>query len=104
MSFTNQIDNEKGQSVVEYILLLSVVMTLVYFILTNQRFKELIGADSQYIQALRNYLEYSYRFTHPAPNNTRTQFTGYGGNHHSYYNQSKGESHFYGLVERYPAR
>ena len=53
----------KGQSTVEYILLLAVVMLFVLTVLRHPRFKEFMGEDSQFFAFLKNRFIYTYRLT-----------------------------------------
>lgn len=55
---------EKGQSTVEYVLLLAVVMFLIGLVMRSPRFQALIGEDAEFFALLKNRMEFSYRFTH----------------------------------------
>lgn len=61
MKTSNQ---QKGQSTIEYVLLLAVVMLLVSIVLRSPLFADLLGKDSSFFKALKDRMEYSYRFTH----------------------------------------
>lgn len=52
-----------GQSTIEYVLLLATVMFLVSLVLRLPQFAELTGEDSGFFNALKNRMEYSYRYT-----------------------------------------
>lgn len=57
-----------GQSTVEYVLLLATVMFFVGLVMRSQLFANLLGDDSNFFNALKERMEYSYRYTHlPAP-------------------------------------
>lgn len=55
---------EGGQSTIEYVLLLSVVMLLVAVVLRSPLFADLLGEDSSFFKILKDRMEYSYRYTH----------------------------------------
>lgn len=55
---------QKGQSTIEYILLLAVVMLLVSVVFKSPLFTELLGEDSSFFKVLKNRMEFSYRYTH----------------------------------------
>lgn len=55
---------QSGQSTVEYILLLSVVMLFIALVLRSPLFADLLGENSSFFQALKDRMEYSYRYTH----------------------------------------
>jgi hypothetical protein len=50
--------------VIEYVLLLAVVMFLVATIFRSQLFTDLFGQDSSFFAALKERMEYGYRYTH----------------------------------------
>jgi hypothetical protein len=62
--FKQQRQAQKGQSVIEYVLLLAVVMFLVATIFRSQLFTDLFGQDSSFFAALKERMEYGYRYTH----------------------------------------
>lgn len=51
----------RGQSVVEYILLLGVVMTIVFAIFKSGVFDRYIGGQSVFFSRMRSYIKYTYR-------------------------------------------
>ncbi|MBH47953.1 MAG: hypothetical protein CME71_07245 [Halobacteriovorax sp.] len=55
---------QKGQSTIEYVLLLAVVMLLVAIVLRSPLFADLLGEDSSFFKVLKHRMEFSYRFTH----------------------------------------
>ncbi|MBC7715276.1 MAG: hypothetical protein H7177_18160 [Rhizobacter sp.] len=54
--------NKKGQSVVEYILLLAVISTIAFSFYNNRRFKEFMGGKTGLFAYLRQGMEYSYHY------------------------------------------
>ena len=55
---------DRGQSTVEYILLLVTVMFLVGLVMKSPLFADLLGDDSNFFRVLKNRMEYSYRYAH----------------------------------------
>ena len=93
---------DNGQSTVEYILLLAVVVSLVITILNSDIVKSYIGKDSQVMANMRKNLEYSYRHGLGRAGSTEEDNFDYSGNHNTYYNNQVGKTHFFGLKEEYP--
>jgi len=54
---------QKGQSTVEYVLLLALVMFLVSTVIRSPRFQEYFGENSAFFTMLKDRMEYSYRYT-----------------------------------------
>ena len=52
---------DRGQSTVEYILMLAVVASLAAMILNSERFKKTLGADSEIFKKFAQRLEFTYR-------------------------------------------
>ncbi|MFZ8999718.1 MAG: hypothetical protein ACO20H_00310 [Bacteriovoracaceae bacterium] len=95
----NIILSEKGQSAVEYILLLAVVMSLVMVVFRNQTFQHYMGPDSPYFQTLRKYIEHSYRYGSPVVTGlSPLDSNGYSDQHTSYLSES-GQSRFFTPLE-----
>lgn len=61
------IKNDDGQSMVEYIMLLGVVLILVLTVLKNEKFKAIMGPDSEVLDGMRKSMVYSYRHGRPGP-------------------------------------
>lgn len=92
--------NESGQSVVEYILLLFVVMTLVFTLVNSQAFQGIMGEDSEFFERLAKQQEYAFRHTHLLEINDDSS---YNGPHHSYLNPNSNRSRFFSDLNPYPA-
>ena len=61
-SFLKKILKSKnGQSIVEYILLMSVLMSILAAVFNSRYFKDFLGDDSAFFEALRKRYEYTYR-------------------------------------------
>ncbi len=52
---------ENGQSMVEYMMLLGVVLTMTFSILQSKRFQDFFGKESPVLNLLRERMIYSYR-------------------------------------------
>ena len=90
----------RGQSTVEYILLLAVVISLIVTITNMPRFKALLGEGGSFAVAMKNEMEWNYRFASQGrePFSTITYPNAF---HPSYYNSAKGSTHFIGPVDPY---
>jgi hypothetical protein len=91
-------NDQKGQSTVEYILLLAVIISLVGTVLKSDMFRQLFGEEGKFAQEFRKEIEYSYRHAlkgrefHTTPN--------YNQPHDSY--ERVGDTRFFGAKEKYP--
>ncbi len=86
---------QRGQSTVEYILLLIVVVSLVNFVLKSSLFLDLMGENGQFAQTYKNQIEYSYQ--HGRRGNTPFTTPNYSSGSHDTYN-----SRFFGPTDAYP--
>ena len=100
MMFTRNGLLSKGQSTVEYLLLFAVMSAITMSILGSDKFKQIMGRDSEFFVALKNYMEYSYR--HGAPGSRDISTTRAGGVHELYFNSDKGDTHFFTPLDEYP--
>lgn len=101
----NIIKRDSGQSVVEYILLLAVIVTLCAVILNSDLFKRYLGPNSTIFVSLKKYMEYSYRHAQPPPLDNLTSYqdsSEYSSRHESYYNLEKDSSRFFMPSTKYP--
>ena len=89
----------KGQSTVEYILLLVVIMSLASVVFKSRLFQEIFGQDSDFIAALITRMEYSYRHGRMGEDHNLN----YQG-HPTFYNRNRNKSRFFTPVEAYPKR
>lgn len=58
------LSKQNGQSVVEYVMLLAVISFLAATIFRSPLFTDFFGDNSNFFNALKDRMEYSYRFTH----------------------------------------
>lgn len=92
----------RGQSTVEYILLLAVVISLIYTVINLRMFKELLGDGGKFAVTMKNEMEWNYRFASQG----REPFTTIsypGAAHPAYFNTAKGMTHFIGPRDPYGA-
>jgi hypothetical protein len=95
----NLVENESGQSMVEYIMLLGVVLILTFSVIQSNRFKDFFGDQSPVLNALRDRMVYSYR--HGTFGNEDT--TDYNtGDHDTYKVPGENSSRFFSSLEEYP--
>jgi cystathionine beta-lyase/cystathionine gamma-synthase len=87
-----------GQSAVEYVLLLFVVVSLGLAVFNSRPFKELFGPNSSAFEAVRKRMEYNYRYTQDGREDTLG--SEYSGFHDSYVNG--GSTHFFSPQSAYP--
>lgn len=91
--------DESGQSMVEYIMLLGVVLILTFSVLQSQRFKDFFGSQSPVLQALRLRMMYSYRHGTFGEDDTTDYNTGA---HDTYKVPAENNSRFFTSLEEYP--
>ncbi len=95
------INNDKGQSIVEYIMLMGVVLVLVLTVIKNEKFQEIMGPNSTIVNGMRDSMMYSYR--HGRPGLSSLDNSTYSGNHDTYTNGDGSGSRFFSNDEPYPA-
>ena len=98
--------NSKGQSVVEYILLLAVISSLTFALYNSRNFKEFIKGDVGFFDAIRKRMEYSYRYGRELDADVdydQAMSFDYGSNKHdTYYNAKENSSRFFAGQDVYP--
>lgn len=96
---TRNLLGQKGQSVVEYILLLAVITSLAYTVYSNPKFKQFFG-ERGFFEAMRVRIGFAYRYgyegTEPAE---EFQYT--NNKHKTYLNEETSMSRFFSPVEPY---
>lgn len=90
--------NRKGQSLVEYILLLGMLLMIGVSIFKSDTFKNIFGEDSELFAKLKKQFEYEYR--HGLSGKDDQTDEGYGGVHESFFSQ--GKTRFFSPDEPYP--
>lgn len=91
--------NQKGQSVVEYILLLLVVVVLSNAVFKSDLFLDFVGPDSDFFQKLKIQTEYAYRH---GVNHQIDDDSNYNDRHHTYTNPQSGATRFFTNKVAYP--
>lgn len=99
-----ELKSEKGQTLVEYILLIVVALSLAMTFYNSEIFKRLFGPQGELGKKIKHQNEFSYRHAYfpgendqDPPKNTRE-----GATHPSYYNQQANETRFFGPLTSYP--
>ncbi|MEX0798900.1 MAG: hypothetical protein WD025_05620 [Bacteriovoracaceae bacterium] len=91
--------NQKGQSTVEYVLLLAVVISLVSVVFKSDFWQSYFGENGKFDEVFRARIEYSYR--HTLEGNEFYATPDYESrNHDSYY--KNGSTRFFRSKEAYP--
>lgn len=103
--FSKILKSEKGQGLVEYILLLAVVSSVTFIVFKDKRFKAFIKGDSGMFATMKRGMMYSYRYgrdLQSAENYDAAMGFEYSTNQHDQYiNKSRNESHYFMGAEPY---
>lgn len=91
-----------GQSTVEYLLLIAVVISILTTIFNSDLFKNLLGNNGRFAKAIKEETQWNYRHGLQGRQPSPVPIKYSGGTHPTYYNQAVGESRFFGPVEPYP--
>ena len=91
--------NQRGQTTIEYVLLLAVIIGLASTVFRSRLFQEVFGADSDFIAALIVRMEYAYRHGRMGGEDNRNYQQ-----HPTFYNREEGKSRFFAPAEAYPKR
>ena len=87
--------NERGQAVVEYLLLLVVVVMIANAFFRSDAFRSNLGENSSFFESLASEIEFSYRFGSAYNNNsTYNQFPAVSGTHETYYRNGSNSRFF----------
>jgi hypothetical protein len=95
--------NKDGQSVLEYILLMAVVVSIGMAVFKSKVFTDFMGPNSVYFETLKRNFEFTYRYGSP-PTGLEDPAEGnaYSNRHESYYNGITNETRFFTPIETYP--
>ena len=85
------LSNQKGQSTIEYLMLLSVIFVMVLGVLRSELFVDLMGQDGMLADYYQKRFEGSYRFAGPFYESTGV---GYNGTNQPTY-QNEGKTNFF---------
>lgn len=95
--------SEKGQTLVEYVLLLAVAVSIVVTFYNSDFFQNLFGQGGSVAKSVKSANEWGYRQGFYTPrSDDATVIHSSVESHPSYYNQSKNKSRFFGPAEPYP--
>ena len=89
--------SNRGQSTVEYVLLMGVIFTFIVTVMNTQGYQNMFGQNSVIFRQLKNQVEFGYRHAFFAEGN---QPVNYASTHPSFVNQT--ESRFFSPAEEYP--
>lgn len=92
--------NQKGQSSVEYIMLVVVVVSLVFSVLNSDAFRGLFGEQGKFATVYKNEIEFSY--TNSYQGRKAFETPDYTSSSHSSYLQTGGGTRFFGAAQAYP--
>lgn len=103
--------NERGQTMVEYILLLAVAISLIFTFYNSEVYKKFFGQNGRIAGRIQGNTEFSYRHAYV---NTKNEPRGYYGDEgytkdaktdparHPSYHQPGEDTRFFGPQEVYP--
>lgn len=100
----NFLRNSKGQSAVEYILLIAVLSSVGYSFYNNKNFKDFVGGEKGLFVELRKGMEYSYRYGRPMSGDDveeAMEFQYQSRNHDLYYNKEETRTRFFTGLDPY---
>lgn len=97
------INNQRGQTAVEYILLLAVSISLILTFYNSEAFRRLFGSNGTFGVKIKKESEFAYRHAYlrgkPADDVPRENKD--GANHPSYHDVAKGGTRFFGPKDTY---
>ena len=88
-------NSQKGQTVLEYIFLLIVVVFILTHFFSSSKFQQLFGEQGQVFEAYRTQMEYAYRNGLPSGPVGNAQI-------HPTYSPNMGQTRFFGAKGAYP--
>ena len=94
--------SERGQTVVEYILLLAVVVSLIITFRNSELFRRMFGTGGTIGQRMKQESEFSYRHAYGHGAVDVPRLTRDGAVHPSYHDADGGQTRFFGAREPYP--
>ena len=97
---------QSGQSTVEYIFLLAVVVTMALKVIDSAAFKNLLGENSEVFEKYRRMMEFSYKHAYlnlEVPvNEPLENYNGFNGpNHPSYINPGGNDTRIFIVTAEY---
>ena len=96
------VKNQRGQTVVEYILLLAVAMSLIVTFYRSATFQRFFGTQGELGRLYKLDAEWGYRHASMTGRATETNEPKASAEEHaSYYNEAKSMTHFFGANDPY---
>lgn len=97
---------QRGQSVVEYMLLTSVVLLMVLAAMNAVRASGFLGQDSDFFALMRGRFIYTYQHARDGVDEDAPNLVDYNNpaSHPSYYSAQGGRTRFFTGTEEYPLR
>jgi hypothetical protein len=100
------IKKNKGQSLVEYILLLAVITSFGVAVIRGKRFKDFLAGKQGLFATMKIGMAYSYLYGQEYNSNIvfdpTAPFDYSTKNHDSYFNKTKNKTHFFVNIKPYP--
>lgn len=98
--------SQRGQSVVEYIMLLAVISSVVFIVFKNPKFKTMFQSDAGLFATMRKGMMYSYRYGRQYINDdaeyeNALNFEYNSNNHNLYLDKAGNQSRFFMGTEKY---
>lgn len=95
---------QSGQTVVEYLLLLAVSISLVVTFYNSDVYRRLFGEGGSIGESIKTQSEFNYRhaFESPGQADPQGKTSRDGSVHPSYYDTQNGGSRFFGAKDKYP--
>ena len=87
---------------VEYILLLSVVVSLVFTFIRSEMFNRYFGDQGSFGATIKKNNEFAYRHAYGTGQNDVSRTTRDGSNHPSYHDPDRGGTRFFSAKGTYP--
>ena len=84
--------SQRGQSIVEYVMLMAVVGTFITTLMNSNLIKDLLGPNSGFFSSMRLYNERTYQYGHYS---TTNNFSYSLGGEHDTYTQDSSTSRFW---------
>ena len=91
---------QRGQTTIEYVLLLAVIIGLASMVFKSRLFQDIFGRDSNFVAALIVQMEYAYRHGRMGEQDNNRNYQ----QHPTFYNRDEGKSRFFAPAEAYPKR
>lgn len=92
----------KGQSTVEYVLLLGVIVLMVTAALRSDALQNFVGADGEFFNEYSKFISYTYRHGRPGTITGAAQENQYQSIDHDTYSTPNGSPHFAIPANIYP--